>query len=243
MSPDIQAAVSNNGCLYWMCNACSGIMKKARFTKAITSVNAAYEGIIESLKTEIRDNILSEVRQEIQTNLKRIPEMVANTPIRSVQRRMLQPSIRTSTKRLRENDDPAFGPPRKLVCGTDGQSAESPSIIAATGRVDENRFWLYLSGISPKAPDEKVAEMLKKRLATDELKIDKLVPRGKDINGLTFVSFKVGMHHDLKPKAMSSSTWPVGIRFREFESYSSSRTGFWNPLEDQPELATPSTSN
>lgn len=108
-------------------------------------------------------------------------------------------------------------------------------VIAVPERTDENTFWLYLSGVSPKAPDEKVIEMVKNRLETDDLTVVKLVPRGKDTNNLTFVSFKIGMKLDLRAKAMTSSTWPVGIRFREFENHSSSRVGFWNPSENQPE--------
>lgn len=243
LDSDMRSAVGHNAFLHWMCSACSGMMIKARFTKAITSVNAAYEGIIESLKTEIRDNILSEIRSELQNTVKRIPEIVANTPIRNVQRRTFGSAVQTSAKRRRGNDDLPVGPPRKLVCGTDGQSTSSTDVIAIPERTDENTFWLYLSGVSPKAPDEKVVEMVKNKLASDDLTVVKLVPRGKDTNNLTFVSFKVGMKLDLKEKAMSPDTWPVGIRFREFENYRSSRPGFWNPTEEQPDSQIPSTSN
>lgn len=237
MSPEVQNAVNSNHLLHWMCNACTSIMTKARFTKAITSVAAAYEGIIETLKTEIRDNILLEIRSEIQTNLKQIPEIVANTPLRSVTARTQL--IRNSAKRPRPttNDriDGIVGPPRKLLCGTDGQGTESPSITAEADHSsgEANLFWLYLSGISPKAPDDKVSDMIKARLSTEDVKITKLVPRGRDTANLTFVSFKVGMKPDLKQKAMLSSTWPMGVRFREFENYSSSRMGFWDPAADQ----------
>lgn len=84
--------------------------------------------------------------------------------------------------------------------------------------------------------------MVKTRLGTDDVKVDKLVPRGKDTSNLTFVSFKIGIAHELKEKAMTSSTWPLGIRFREFENYSSNRMGFWDPTVDQPQPETPSVT-
>ena len=96
-------------------------------------------------------------------------------------------------------------------------------------------FWLYLSGILPEVPESKVSELAESRLKTSNLRVVKLVPRGKDTRSLTFVSYKIGMPLDFKTVALSTDTWPRGIRFREFEDTGSKKQFFWKPTAATPD--------
>lgn len=72
----------------------------------------------------------------------------------------------------------------------------------------------------------------------------KLVPKGKTIEYLSFVSFKIGLDPSLKSKALDPETWPEGLLFREFEDYGSSK--FWFPLKTNVQvtpLLLPQTSS
>lgn len=80
-----------------------------------------------------------------------------------------------------------------------------------------DKFWLYLSGLNPLITDADVQKIVSRCLDEPELvDVVRLVPKGKDISGMTFVSYKVGLDRTFKAKALDPSTWPVGLLFREF---------------------------
>lgn len=107
--------------------------------------------------------------------------------------------------------------PPKLLCGTGACNPESNLVAATVTQDNDTKFWLYLSNIHPDVSDETVTNMVRSNLGTNDATVIKLVPRGKDVRSLTFVSYKIGMAADLKSKAMCLDTWPSGVRFREFE--------------------------
>lgn len=94
---------------------------------------------------------------------------------------------------------------------------------------EDKRFWLYISKICPDVTVEAVRAMTKANLnIDDDPTVVKLVPKGKPIESLSFVSFKVGLDPSLKQKALNPETWPEGILFREFEDFGSPK--FRTPL-------------
>lgn len=219
MSDEMLANVNGNQNLLWACNACKDLLKKSRFRCAMTSSNAANEMVIDALKTEIRDYVLGEIKAEIRQNFKTFSEKMPKTPIGP---RPPFPNGSSRNKRPREvenEDDGTSHRPSKLLCGTGVCNPESNIIATANqaNEANEVKFWLYLSNIHPDVSDEAVTNMVQSNLGTKDATVTKLVPRGRDVSSLTFVSYKVGMAVDLKPKAMSLDTWPSGIRFREFE--------------------------
>ncbi|XP_058813727.1 uncharacterized protein LOC131677732 [Topomyia yanbarensis] len=231
LNDELFAAVINKSNLFWMCNTCKNIMDKARFRNALVSVESANQMVIEELKNSIRNDILEELKVEIRTNFKTLIDAVPKTPIPGPRQFSFN-----SAKRKRDNDDTGSNP-SKLLRGTDAADSLTPSI--AVNREDK-KFWLYLSGISPDVPDESVTKLAADKLGNSNITVVKLVPRGRDPRTLNFVSYKVGMPTDLKEKAMTASTWPVGIAYREFEEKSDSRKVFWKP--NAPDSATMTTS-
>lgn len=235
MTTELQNTFSKNHHLVWMCYACHNLLAKARFTNAVTAVNAANEGIIDALKTEIRDSILNDIRSEIRTNFKSLIDAVPRTPLTL----RPPPKVASVNKRPRDADadDDNTTRPAKLLCGT---GAHNPDVSAAAPQPSSDHppsFWLYLSNIQPDVADDKVRDMVHQCLETSELKLVKLIPKNRDVRTLTFVSYKVGVSADLKEKAMSSSTWPIGIRFREFEDHSRLRQDFWRPTSETQPMA------
>ena len=83
------------------------------------------------------------------------------------------------------------------------------------------QFWLYMTGLNPLITDTDVQKIVSRCLnISDGAEVARLVPKGKDVSTLTFVSYKIGLDPALKELALEPSSWPVGIRLREFIDYS-----------------------
>lgn len=65
IADDAYASIKVNMHLVWMCTACKNLLLKARFSNSLVSVNKANESVIESMKVEIRDSVLAEIKYEI----------------------------------------------------------------------------------------------------------------------------------------------------------------------------------
>lgn len=105
----------------------------------------------------------------------------------------------------------------EVACGLIQQ--ESMQITSQT--CESDYFSLYLTNIDRCATENDISVMVSHSLnvpiscCTD---VVKLVPRNKNTNTLDYVSFKVVLRVDLKPLALTASTWPKGMKYREFIS-------------------------
>lgn len=204
-------------------------MKKARFKNAMSSMNAAsleikevYQTVIEDLKAEIKNSLLAELKQEIQGGFNKLsPAVLSPVP------RHFQFRSRITPKRSRDEEasEPAEQP-AKIFCGT-GQAAGT--LVGGSSTRTEGKFWLYLTKISPEVQESDIELLVKERLKTTDVTVKSLVPKGRPLSELSFMSFKVGVHEDLKPNAMDPATWPQGIQFREFIDHGSNTRLFWKP--------------
>lgn len=100
-----------------------------------------------------------------------------------------------------------------------------PNEIAChTLQADESKsegFALYLSNIDNTATENDISMMVSHSLGAPLptcTNVVKLVPKWKQINSMDYVSFKVLLDTKLRPLALKESTWPKGIKFREFVS-------------------------
>lgn len=106
---------------------------------------------------------------------------------------------------------------------THGRTNEA---IGTTGT--EQRFQLVLSNIGSSVSEEDVKAMVCRCLgapASDCDSVVKLVPKHVDLSLLDYICFKIVLKWRWKTLAMKSSTWPVGIKVREFFS----RRNVWQP--------------
>lgn len=221
--------------LVWVCTCCKNLLSKARFSNSLVSVDKASESVIEAMKVEIRESVLADIKHEIRSNFKTLINSVPRTPA-SHYRTPLVASAKH--KRPRENDDEddiSVRRPAKAMCGIGTDAEISNLVVPETTEDDSDKFWLYLSGILPEVPESKVVELAESKLKTTNLRVVKLVARGRDTRSLTFVSYKIGMPVELKPIALSTETWPRGIRFREFENGGGKKQFFWRPSELRPD--------
>ena len=109
----------------------------------------------------------------------------------------------------------------------------SPSHGVTTVPLPTEKFWIYLSRISPDVTADQIVALANNRLGTSGAEAFRLVAKGRDVSTLSFISFKVSVDAELKAKALSASTWPSGILYREFKD---ERGNFWKP---QKTVATP----
>lgn len=102
------------------------------------------------------------------------------------------------------------------------------SIASLTPAPPPPRWWLYLSGFQPTITDADVTKVVARCLninADDSVNVTRLVPKGADTSKLTFVSYKIGLDPQLKQSALTASSWPTGLLFREFIDMSKNRFG------------------
>ena len=100
-------------------------------------------------------------------------------------------------------------------CGTNNVDLSDLSVPSIVHNV--NKFWLYLSRLNPQITDSDVQKIVSRCISAPEsVDVIRLVPKGKDVTGLSFVSYKIGLDPAMKNKALDSSSWPTGLLFREF---------------------------
>ena len=223
--------------IFWLCRSCTNLMSDLRHRR---SVQCAFEAgqelslshhnrIVEQLKTEI----LSELKTELSANFAKLIASNSLTPKSASQR---AGGFRGSGGRRLFNNKlaPPAGPhpvPLEHDTGKLKGSADVAQGVVATGYGTANdevpRFWLYLSRVSRNVTEEQITKLAVDRLGVNDVKVKRLVAKGKDVNRMRFISFKVGMHVDLKDKALAATTWPDGLVFREFEERSGEN--FWEP--------------
>lgn len=232
--------VVKNDQLFWLCKSCSSLMRDMRLRRTVRS---AYEvgqekllgqhnDIVECLKSEV----LTELKAEIKSNFTALINSSSLTPKTSNHQRTVQAAVRSRRLFGRNRDDNQRKTSTKIGTG----DSVSPSLGITAALTYNNKFWLYLSRIACNVTAEQIRSLAQQRLGTDEVEVVRLVAKGRDINTLSFISFKVGMKSDLKTKALCTSTWPKGILFREFND-NRSNENFWRPPvtpnhQDQPQM-------
>lgn len=87
---------------------------------------------------------------------------------------------------------------------------------------------LHVSNIANDISQTEVIDMIKDSIgATHISSIKLLVPPWKDLSALDYISFKVDVNVKFRDAALDPSSWPEGVRCREFRSR---LTNAWRPL-------------
>lgn len=100
------------------------------------------------------------------------------------------------------------------------------------GTIDD-RFSLFLTNIDASTTEDDIHRLVARALGTGSqypecIDVVKLMSHLRNCRTIDYVSFKVILDNRWKSKAMSPSTWPKGIRFREFVNRHSVT---WKPVE------------
>lgn len=237
----LQEQLAQNGKnVFWMCDGCAGLFTNAHFRVMMTNFDGkasvlpeAFQSMrlqIEQLQSAV-DALTTKVDEKSST-----PTPFA-TPNLWPNRDRLNTPV-NSTKRRRGQDGHTLGVP--TVVGNVGTKAAGViKTVQLNQRDDDNLLWIYLSAFHPLTSEGQIASLVSEclDLTSTSTKVVKLVPKGKDVNSLQFVSFKVGIAKQLKEKALSSDSWPENIQFREFDdlrSKNSRRIVSLLSIEDKP---------
>lgn len=218
-SAEIRNTVAECSQLFLMCRACTKMMSNANFRQAISSTN----NVIASMANE-HTKELAELRKEIALNTAKINTILQRTPLPATPHTPRSQFAVPSRKRPRLHvDEPSDHD--KASVGTKEIAPDESVPLAAKRK--EDKFWLYLSGFDPQATESQIAKLVKTNLKDDRsVDVAKLVPKGRTLVELTFVSFKVGLDPELKETALAASSWQKGITFREFDFRHTSRQTF-----------------
>lgn len=204
--------------ILWMCDECLVDFCSMRDANSV-----------ECTDTEIDDTsphpstITSDVA-ELKLKVAQITETLATIVAqRTTQSQQLPFEMRHST--------PVVPPVRgtSLLDGTNTYHKDNTEGLSVSpANSDNNEFALFLTNIDCHTTEDHISRLVHSSLEINnstKLKVHKLVPRGRTCNELDYVSFKVTLDAGLKTKALKPSTWPLGIKFREFES----RNFTWKP--------------
>ena len=182
----------------------------------------SHSDIMRGLKSEI----LSELKNEIRTNFATLINSSSLTP-KNTQLSGIEPRLIRSRRLFSVTNDIKTNRNRPILHGTG--STPSPSLEIATVPAVQQKFWLYVSRVARDVSADQMCAYVKKRLGTNDIQVTRLVAKGRDKSSLSFISFKIGMDTNLKSKALSTSTWPKGIVYREFSDNRVSEN-FWRPV-------------
>lgn len=90
----------------------------------------------------------------------------------------------------------------------------------------------YVTPFNIEQTEQDIVEYLRETINLDRstVKCIKLVPRNKDINELSFISFKLSVSEDLAPVISDRFYWPDGVEVREFQSKNEIRSNEIHPI-------------
>lgn len=216
----------------WLCSECRSTLNN----RSLKDVCSGTDVIILSLKQELEEikrrlaalsDAFDASNVDTQSKLQQFGDCLSETKAdvaavasktREATFRDVNKVPRNPLKRRRVDEDFA-----SVVQGTADIDIDGISAPMLTPAATPPLFWLYLSGFHPQVTAEDIEKIVGRCLPVIDgpIRATKLVPKDVDISKLTFVSFKVGLPPTSKDAALLPTAWPKGIRFREFEDYSS----------------------
>lgn len=211
---EIQMAHEKN--VFWMCDGCSDMFTSDHFRNISSRCNNELvpdETPIKCLKDDI-DELKQIVRSlSSKVDAKTITPM-STTPWSGLNRMTSSSTVPNTPKRKRVESQPKERP-------SNIRGSRAASEMVKTVPLPEELFWLYLSAFDPCTSEDNISNFAKNCMglpADVNLKVVKLVPKDRDPETLSFVTFKVGMNSTHKQLALSKDTWPENVYFREFEN-------------------------
>lgn len=213
--------------LYWMCDKCAELFENSHFRAITSSPNepsplASLTQAIAELRTEIKQ-LASKPKVSTPS------PTIDGWPSLGLARPAKRPRLLEHNHRSDE------------MCMVGSKTPRQDVVSVPTYSVSK-KFWLYLSRIQPDVSDEAVLNMVKSNMnLTENPDVIRLVPKGKDVSSLTFISFKIGLDPTMQSLALDPTTWPEGIMFRRFEDYGIQKFRKPSSVNGPPKLTTPGT--
>lgn len=206
--------ITENKYLFFYCDACSEVPPSVQ----VTPIVAISEQKLSNQSSDT-ENISGQLVC-IQESLNKLTDALT--------KKTVWPNVIESAKTLKRrrvegdiaDDSVTIHTPQRKTAKKDpvvvGSADENTGL-----RVVEPRKLLVASLFHPLTESENLSNFLKDKLSmaseSTVVRVHKLVPAGKDLATLDYVSFKVDVPGDLFTVLLSPSMWPKGVRVREFE--------------------------
>lgn len=211
-----------NDHLLWFCNECLPKLKNYREMHSTpTNSNTIRDESEKSLETAVES-----MQEEIGEMKKCLAELQGTLSL-SLNRSTRNPTL-TSTPKENVTERSRCSSSSKLDDSAHTKLCNGSRIVDGnSNRPDNSLFWIFLTGIANHVSENDISELVCKCLPLQRQPIvKKLVPCWRNVNDMSFISFKVGVSCRHRESALLDSTWPIGIRFREFKDHSMSP---WQP--------------
>ena len=212
--------VCNNGNVFWMCERCRCLLENATFRSTINALDAVHfvqqkecNKTIDDLKDTImhlNDSISSLL------NLKKL-ETAGDS-------RIDVPAH--SGAHLEIASESRIDVPVNSSAPLSSTQLVDPAEICSEQR--NETFKLFLSNIDRNVTEAGISVLVSERVGTQKaFSVKKLVPAWQQLANVEYISFKVELDARDREKALSSGTWPYGMRYREFRDRN--RDVPWSP--------------
>lgn len=194
----------------WLCDDCQDLMTKSKFRNTINHIRVASAASCTTEENEIQH--LKSQMEKMNDTLDRLVHAFSSNssaiPVASC-----------------SNDEET--PPRT---GEDFAPLSSTMLqpIDPSSTANDSSISLHVSNIANDISQTEVIDMVKDSIGASHISsIKLLVPAWKDSSTLDFISFKVDVNVKYRKAALDPSSWPEGVRCREFKKRS---TTAWRPI-------------
>ena len=195
--------VCNNGNVFWMCERCRCLLENATFRSTINALDAVH-----FVQQKEHNRTVNELKDTIAQLTDSISGLVEKKP---------ETSCENKTDDSPNPDIPL----------------SSTQIVNSTEISSEQRnetFKLFLSNIDRGVTEADISVLVSARVGTQTpFSVKKLVPAWQPLENVDYISFKVELDARDRKKALSSGTWPSGMRYREFRDRN--RDVPWSPRQ------------
>lgn len=160
-----------------------------------------------------RLDILTSEMEKLKKNVDSLSTSDLDIPIGGKRSRTGQP--RPMTPRVQGT---RFEWPKMLT--SDDNQAISGTNVDSTLKAVEVPIFVHVSRFNTSTTEDELKSWISGKLALADdqsIKCWRLIPKGRELSTLEFVSFKIGVSKELKEKIMDPSVWPTGITVRPFE--------------------------
>lgn len=198
---DLMSFMGRN--VMWFCDECLPKFWEMKNRETVTTTSPPAESN-ESLDANI----------SVEAQIVKLSADIAN--INQTVQNMISRS--NACERQKKSNDVTTPHQSKLLCGTKENTPSFSNCSTSSPSCSASRyFWLYFTRIASFTTENDMRNLVRESLHYDgRIFVRKLVPPWEDPATMDYVSFKIGIVNTLKDMAMDSSTWPKGLRFREF---------------------------
>lgn len=198
------------GNMFWMCDTCAANFANRIFPADTFRPAPAASGAPDALSSLQAD--VSELKAAILSLTAKIDKQPSQRPTTPLKPRGFKNGSQLArTTKHRRNGTAVGGPVTYANCGREPKTLNvTMQTVDISDEGGDELLHLYLSAFEPTTSEDDVAQLVREFLdMEDSPKVQKLVPKGKDLSTLSFVSFKVSVRPELKQVAFAHGTWPT----------------------------------